>query len=39
MNIHKYFNDLNKKIDNMSDKEFMEALNKAGLKDCPDKEK
>ena len=34
-NIENYFDELDKKIEAMSDEEFMELLIKAGIENCP----
>lgn len=35
MDISKYFDEVNKKVDNISDEEFMQLLINSGLDKCP----
>jgi len=35
MNIDKYFEELNKRLEAMSDEEFKELLIKSGIENCP----
>ena len=34
-NIEEYFDELNRRLDDMSDEEIMELLIRSGLNDCP----